>query len=177
MNGWRESLKEPSDSMERQRARPQRSVSITEHVLASIAGMAASNVEGVSSLRGNVTENLKVFLGDERGRRGVIARVQDNDVSVTLDISVEYGYPIQDVARTLQTQVKREIEGMTGLHVTGVHVYVSDLTLPAGSWPNEDGGSPEASEAEATGTDRANENDDEATSADDTRSHSVSERP
>lgn len=123
--------------MEHREAHLHRRVSITEHVIASIAGMAASSVEGISGLHGNVADNLKVFLGDERGRRGVIAHVQDDDVSVTLYISVEYGYPIQDVARTLQAHVKREIEEMTGLRVQGINVYVSDLTLPEGAWPHE----------------------------------------
>lgn len=124
--------------MAQQQVHAERKVSITEHVIASIAGMAASSVDGISDLRGNVTENLKVILGDERGRRGVIARVRDDVVSVTLYVSVEYGYPIQDVARTLQAHVKTEIEEMTGLLVQGVHVYVSDLTLPEGAWPGDE---------------------------------------
>lgn len=132
-----EGLKESGDSMAQHEARPQRKVSITEHVIASIAGMAASSVDGVSGLHGNVADSLKAFLGDERNRQGVIARVRDDDVSVTLYVSVEYGYPIQDVARTLQSQVKREIEELTGLRAQGIHVYVSDLTLPEGAWPTE----------------------------------------
>lgn len=124
--------------MEHRDTRLSRKVSITEHVIASIAGMAASAVEGITSLRGNVADNLKVFLGDERGRRGVLASVDEDVVSVTLYVSVEYGYPIQDVARTLQSHVKKEIEEMTGHRVQGVHVYVSDLTLPEGTWPSDD---------------------------------------
>ncbi len=124
--------------MEQQRARVHRKVSITEHVIASIAGMAAAGVDGISGLRGNVTDNLKVFLGDERGRRGVFAHVDDDDVAVTLYVSVQYGYPIQEVARTVQSHVKREIEEMTGYYVSGVHIYVSDLTLPEGTWPHAD---------------------------------------
>lgn len=124
--------------MEQREVRLRRKVSITEHVIASIAGMAASNVEGISGLRGNVTDNLKVFLGDERGRRGVIASVDEGVVSVTLYVSVQYGYPIQDVARTLQSHVKKEIEEMTGHRVQGVHIYVSDLTLPEGTWRSVD---------------------------------------
>jgi len=121
--------------MEEQYGRPQRNVSITEQVIASIAGMAAAGVDGISSLRGNVADNLKVFLGDERGRRGVFAHVEDDVVTVTLYVSVQYGYSIQDVARTLQLQVKHEIQEMTGYRVDGVHIYVSDLTLPEGTWP------------------------------------------
>ena len=144
--------------------RLRRRVSITEHVIASIAGMAASGVEGISGLHGNVADNLKVFLGDERGRRGVTAHVQDDVVSVTLYVSVEYGYPIQDVARTLQSHVKREIETMTGLHVLDVNVYVSDLTLPAGSWPDDEApsGLPHAAGDAARAADESTTNGDEA---------------
>ena len=94
--------------------------------------------------RGREFEQAEVT--EERERRGVTAHVQDDDVSVTLYVSVEYGYPIQDVARTLQAHVKGEIEEMTGLRVQGVHIYVSDLTLPEGAWPHEqDAGVPIAS--------------------------------
>ncbi len=148
--------------MEGQHGRLQRKVSITEHVIASIAGMAAAGVDGISSLRGNVADNLKVFLGDERGRRGVFAHVENDVVTVTLYVSVQYGYPIQDVARTLQSHVKREIEEMTGYRVDGVHIYVSDLALPAGTWPQGD-------EERADDTDAAPaspESDGEATETD-----------
>jgi uncharacterized alkaline shock family protein YloU len=110
-------------------------VSITEQVIASIAGLAAAGVEGVSGLRGNVAENLKAILGDESSRRGVLTRLEaDGSVHITLHVAVEYGYPIHEVARKLQEQVKRAVEGMTGLRVQAVDVYVSDLTLPEGTW-------------------------------------------
>jgi len=108
-------------------------VSITEQVISSIAGMAATSIEGVSGLRGGVADNLKAFLGEE-GRRGVIARVEDGSVRITLHVALEYGYPIHEVAQRLQEVVKSEVEGMTGLHVIAVDVYVSDLTLPEGTW-------------------------------------------
>ena len=110
-------------------------VSITEQVIASIAGLAAMAVEGISELRGNVAENLKAILGDESSRRGVLTRLEDDgSVHITLHVAVEYGYPIHEVARKLQERVKREVEEMTGLRVQAVDVYVSDLTLPEGTW-------------------------------------------
>jgi len=108
-------------------------VSITEQVISSIAGITAANVEGVSGLKGGVADNLKAILGEE-GRRGVIARVEDGSVRLTLHVAIEYGYPIHEVAQRLQEAVKAEVEAMTGLQVIAVDVYVSDLTLPEGAW-------------------------------------------
>lgn len=121
--------------------RPRQRVSITEQVIASLAGIAARSVEGVSGLRGNVTDNLKAILGEEHRGRGVIARVRDGVVTITLYVSVAYGYPIHGVARRLQERVRDEVESMTGLSVAAVDVYVSDLTLPDGTWsgPDEEG--------------------------------------
>ena len=119
-------------------------VSITEQVIASIAGLAASSVEGVSELRGSVADNLKAILGEEgRSARGVAVHVEGDEVHVTLHVAVEYGYPIHEVAQRLQRAVKDEVEGMTGLRVRAVDVYVSDLTLPEGAWDLEPETEPE----------------------------------
>lgn len=113
-------------------------VSITEQVIASIAGLAASSVEGVSELRGSVADNLKAILGEEgRSARGVAVHVEGDEACITLHIAVEYGHPIHEVAQRLQQAVKDEVEGMTGLRVRAVDVYVSDLTLPEGAWDVE----------------------------------------
>jgi uncharacterized alkaline shock family protein YloU len=123
-------------------------VSITEQVIASIAGVAASGVEGVSGLRGNVAENLKAFLGEEHRRRGVIARVEEGSVQITLHVAIEYGHPIHEVAQSLQERVKEEVEAMTGLRVTAVDVYVNDLTLPEGAWETAQVSEPQSTEGE-----------------------------
>jgi uncharacterized alkaline shock family protein YloU len=105
-------------------------VSITEQVISSIAGIAASEVEGMSGLRGNVADNIKAILGDEGRRRGVITKEEDGKVHITMHVAVEYGYPIHEVAQKLQVRVKAEVEAMTALYVSGVDIFVSDLTIP-----------------------------------------------
>jgi len=120
-------------------------VSIAEPVIASIAGLAATAVEGVSGLRGSVAEHLKAILSDEGGRhrhgRGVLTRLEgDGAVRLTLHVAVEYGHPIHEVARAVQERVRREVETMTGLRVRAIDVYVSDLTLPEGAWAGAEGG-------------------------------------
>lgn len=125
-----------------------RSVSITEQVISSIAGVAASDVEGVSGLRGNVADNLKAFLGDEGRRRGVVAKEEEGSVHITLHVAIEYGFPIHEVAQNLQEVVTTEVHTMTGLHVSGVDVYVSDLTIPQEDEPQENGLPPGEEEVE-----------------------------
>lgn len=114
-------------------SRPRRSgqVSITEQVIASIAGIAALEIEGVAGLWGNVADRLKALLGDER--RGVLARLSEDSVRLTLHVAIQYGHPIREVARRLQMRVKEEVENMTGLRVSGVDVYVQDLMFPGES--------------------------------------------
>ena len=106
-------------------------VSITEQVISSIAGMSAAEIEGVSGLRGNVADNLKAIFGDEARSRGVISKEgDDGTVQITIHVAIEYGYPIHEVAQRVQKRVKEDVSEMTGLYVTAVDVYVSDLTIP-----------------------------------------------
>lgn len=147
----------------KQRPKVSHRVNIQEQVIAQVAGMAATSIDGVSGLKGNVADNLKAFLGEEGYPGSVATRVhEDRTARITLHVAIEYGYPIQEVARQLQATVKEEIETMTGLHVVGVDVYVTDLTLPEGSWASSslagrqaaaaEGGSPgDTSEGESPG--------------------------
>ncbi len=105
-------------------------MSITEQVIASIAGIAAAGVEGLAGMRGNVTDDLAAILGEDRQGKGVLTQRQDGSVHISLHVIVKYGYPIYRVARQLQARVKAEVEEMTGLIVSAVDVYVQALQLP-----------------------------------------------
>jgi len=105
-------------------------MSITEQVIASIAGIATADVQGLAGMRGRVTDDLAAILGEDRQSKGVITQWQEGAVRISLHIIVRYGYPIYRVARELQTRVKAEVEEMTGLTVSAVDVYVQGLELP-----------------------------------------------
>lgn len=107
-------------------------MSITEQVIASIAGIAATQVEGLAGMRGGMTDDLVKILGEDRQRKGVLTQRGDGSVQLSLNVVVQYGYPIHEVARQLQARVKAEVEEMTGLTVSAVDVYVQDLQLPPG---------------------------------------------
>ncbi len=104
-------------------------VSIAEEVIASIAGIAASEVEGLGTLKGSVADGLASIFGESRQSKGVKAAPSDEPTSlyVRLKISVKYGYPIHDVAKNVQAKVKQEIEKMTGLKVSTIDVFVQDI--------------------------------------------------
>lgn len=105
-------------------------VGITQEVIASIAGIAASEVEGFEGLAGGLAA---IFGGDttatQKGK-GVETQIEQNSLRISMKVVIKYGYPIHEVARQIQKKVKQEVEAMTGLRVRGVDVYVQDLQLP-----------------------------------------------
>lgn len=105
-------------------------VSITEQVIASIAGIAASEVEGCHHLKGSVADDIATILGNDRKSKGVETALQDESVRISLKVAIQYGYPIHEVAKQIQAKVKAEVEEMTGLTVSGVDVYVQELQSP-----------------------------------------------
>ncbi|MCL6642263.1 MAG: Asp23/Gls24 family envelope stress response protein [Candidatus Bipolaricaulota bacterium] len=104
-------------------------VSIAEEVVSSIASIAAQEVEGLSGLKGTVADGFAALLSGEK-RRGVAAQLSENQsIRIRLKAVIEYGYPIHEVAQKVQAKVKQEIEGMTGLRVSAVDVYVQELDI------------------------------------------------
>jgi uncharacterized alkaline shock family protein YloU len=102
-------------------------VSIAEEVVSSIARIAAQEVEGISGLKGTVADGLAALLNAQK-RQGVSAQlIEDQTIRIRLKAVVRYGYPIPEVAKRVQAKVKQEIEGMTGLHVSAVDVYIQEI--------------------------------------------------
>ncbi|MCI2429286.1 Asp23/Gls24 family envelope stress response protein [Candidatus Acetothermia bacterium] len=105
-------------------------ISIAEEVIGAIASIAAKEVPGVSGLKGSVIDGLAAILGEERQGKGVAAQLTgDQSIRVRLKLVVQYDYPLAEVARKVQAKVKEEIEGMTGLRVSAVDVYIQELDL------------------------------------------------
>jgi uncharacterized alkaline shock family protein YloU len=102
-------------------------VSIAEEVVSSIARIAAQEVEGISGLKGTVADGLAALLNAQK-RQGVSAQlIEDQTIRIRLKAVVRYGYPIPEVAKRVQAKVKQEIEGMTGLRVSAVDVYIQEI--------------------------------------------------
>ena len=106
-------------------------VKIADEVVAIIAGLAATEVEGVASMAGNITNELVSKLGMKNLSKGVKIAVKDNQVSVALALNLKYGYQIPEVSKTVQERVKSAIETMTGLEVSNVNIRIAAVNMEA----------------------------------------------
>ena len=104
-------------------------VQIADEVVAIIAGLAATGVDGVASMAGNITNELVGKLGMKNLSRGVKVEVLEGVVSVRLALNIRYGYNIPETSQKVQEKVKSAIENMTGLEVADVNVSISDVVL------------------------------------------------
>ncbi|MEE3380013.1 MAG: Asp23/Gls24 family envelope stress response protein [Lachnospiraceae bacterium] len=106
-------------------------VDVSEHVLATIAGLAAAEVEGVAVLNGGLTSNMIAKAPKSRLAKAVrVINNEDNTLTVQAIIVVKYGYTIIDVSTQVQEKVKNAIENMTELTVRSVDVKVSNVSVP-----------------------------------------------
>ncbi len=96
-------------------------IHISEEVLASIAGGAAVEVEGISGLMNQA--------GKKTNGKGVRIAVEDESVVVDLYVMIRYGYAIPEVAEKIQVAVASELEAMTGFEVKSVNVHVGGVSL------------------------------------------------
>ena len=104
-------------------------VQIADEVVATIAGLAATEVEGVASMAGNVTKELNGKLGVKNLSKGVKVLVTDNNVDVDLALNIDYGYSIMKVSEKVQDRVKSAIENMTGLEVSMVNIRIMNVNM------------------------------------------------
>lgn len=104
-------------------------VQIADEVVAIIAGLAATEVEGVASMAGNITNELISKLGMRNLSKGVRVEVLDNNVSVELALNLDYGYSIPKTSETVQERVKTAIENMTGLNVMEVNIRIAGVNM------------------------------------------------
>ncbi len=104
-------------------------VKIADDVVAVIAGLAATEVEGVVSMAGNISNELMSKMGVKNLAKGVKVEVFNKTVKVDLALVVAYGYNIPAVSQKVQEKVKSTIENMTGLDVTDVNVRIAGVNM------------------------------------------------
>ena len=105
-------------------------VKIADEVVAIISGLAAMEVEGVSSMSGNTTREMIGKLGMKTLSKGVKVDVLEGIVTVSLTLNLKYGYSIVEVSNKVQEKVKAAIENMTGLEVADVNIRVAGVDVP-----------------------------------------------
>ncbi|MGN0370905.1 MAG: Asp23/Gls24 family envelope stress response protein [Butyrivibrio sp.] len=104
-------------------------IQISEQVVAVIAGIAATEVEGVYSLVGNITNEIISKMGIKNLSKGVKANIFEDTVTVNVTLDIKYGFNVPDICKAVQSKVASAIETMTGLKVVEVNVVVADVTI------------------------------------------------
>ena len=104
-------------------------VKIANDVVAMIAGLAAMEVTGVSAMLGHNTNELMSKVGMKKLTKGVRVDVLENNVTVDLAVTMEYGYNIPATCQKVQQKVKNAIENMTGLTCNNVNIRIAGVNM------------------------------------------------
>ncbi len=104
-------------------------IKIADEVVGIIAGLAATDIEGVAGMSGGFAGGISEMLGRKSLSKGVKVEVGEKEASIDLYIIVEYGAKIPEVAWDIQESVKNAVETMTGLDVMGVNIHVQGVNL------------------------------------------------
>lgn len=111
-------------------------VTYANDVIATIAGVAATEVSGVAGMSGRISSGITEMLGKKNLTKGVKVEVGTQEAAIDLNIVVEYGSELHKVAEAVQENVKKAVETMTGLQVVEVNVNILGVNVKA-----EDGNS------------------------------------
>ena len=108
--------------------------SFDNEVVSVIAGIAAEEIEGVMEFQHGVTNNISQLLkGKKTSGKAVKVTLEEDRAKIEMDLTVLYGVKILDVVASVQENVKKTVEAMTGLVVSSVDVYVQNIYLPKNS--------------------------------------------
>ena len=122
-------------------------IQISSDVVAVIAGVAVSEVQGVSGMSGGFAGGItEVLSGKKNLAKGIKVDIEGDIAKIDVNIIVEYGSRIPDVAFEIQNRVKKSVENMTGLKVEEVNVHVQGVNTDAVM--NEKEEEPQAEEEE-----------------------------
>lgn len=103
-------------------------LNISEEVIGIIAGLAASEVEGIAGMQLGFVDGINQILGgNKKYSKGVKIELEGKKVTVDIFVNVKYGVRIPDVAWAAQTAVKNAVETMTGLEVAAVNINVQGI--------------------------------------------------
>jgi uncharacterized alkaline shock family protein YloU len=125
-----------SDTTKSALASPDGTITVAESVVSKVAGIAAREMAGVHAMGGSGARAVGSVLqrlpgGSPSVSQGVSVEVGETEASIDLDLIVEYGVAIADLARAIQRNVKATVERMTGFKVSEVNVTVADVYVPS----------------------------------------------
>ena len=113
-------------------------IRIADEVVSIIAGLAATEIDGIAGMSGGVVGGIAEMLGRKNFSKGVKVEVGEREAAIDLYIIVKYGVRIPDVALAAQENIKQAIENMTGLSVVEVNVHVQGVNFPEEEDKNEE---------------------------------------
>ncbi|NLY44541.1 MAG: Asp23/Gls24 family envelope stress response protein [Tissierella sp.] len=113
-------------------------VKISDDVVAIIAGVASTEIPGVTSMSGGITGGFSEMLGMKNLSKGVKVELKDSDVAIDVFITVEYGKNISEIGRNVQQNVKNSVETMTELNVVEVNVNIQGVNIPKETKVNDE---------------------------------------
>ena len=104
-------------------------VNISEDVIVTISNIAANEIEGVEGVYSGIADALLEIFRGKKFNKGVSVVLEEEKISVTIIIDVEYGRIIPEVAKKVQENVKNAIESMTEREVNEVNVHVHGVVI------------------------------------------------
>ena len=105
-------------------------IKISDDVVSVIAGKAVSEISGVAGMAGGFAGGIsEVFSGKKNLAKGIKVDVEEKEVKIDVNIIVEYGVRIPDVAFEIQNRVKKAVETMTGLNVSNVNIHIQGINI------------------------------------------------
>lgn len=123
-----------AEIIEKQTETSENGIEISNDVIAVIAGVAVSEVEGVASMSGGFAGGIsEVLSGKKNLAKGIKVEKTENSAKIDVNIIVEYGSRIPDVAYEIQNRVKKSVENMTGFKVEEVNVHIQGVNTTTSS--------------------------------------------
>ncbi|KAB3537382.1 Asp23/Gls24 family envelope stress response protein [Alkaliphilus pronyensis] len=105
-------------------------IKIADEVIATIAGLAATDIKGVAGMSGDIVGDIAEILGKRNLSKGVKVDIDEKGAKIDLYLIVEYGTRIPDVAWQTQDKVKASIQNMTNLNVLEVNIHIQGVRFP-----------------------------------------------
>jgi len=102
-------------------------VQVAEEVIASIAGIAMKDIKGVAKLSGGFAEGISEAFGKKNLGKGIKVEINDKEVKIEVNIIIQYGVKIPELASQIQEKVTADVETMSGFKVASVCVKVQGL--------------------------------------------------
>ena len=104
-------------------------IQISEEVIATVASVAAKDVDGVSDLSGNFGDDLAGMLGMKNASKGIRVEIEDDSVNIECNVVAKYGCSVVEMGKNLQAAIVSAVESMTGLKVKDVAINVCGIAV------------------------------------------------